>query len=249
MKLDVSGAPERVIVCHCDYCQRRTGTVSQVSAWFFEGQLGRHPDDFGVFKGPDNPGVEYRFCRSCGTTLYWRFTFLDELTPSPVYGIAVGCFVDPGFPAPDIEIHTGNRHDWFPSVPGADQFHALPPLERLVPAPGDPTAWRSEPRKSAQGGGYGELIESPMDDDVGFQFSTEIIEVSDGGLRLTCPREISAGVLDLWVTVSGIDQKFHLNGQVKWSAEQETGRHELGVEIINNPLTSIGLWQQTIHRQ
>lgn len=39
LSITVSGDPKRILSCHCDYCQRRTGNVNQVSCWFTESQV------------------------------------------------------------------------------------------------------------------------------------------------------------------------------------------------------------------
>ena len=133
LSITVSGDPERVLACHCDYCQRRTGNIMQVSCWFFEDQVISQTGDYEVYQGPDNNGVEYRFCPTCGSTVYWLFTFLKDLVDVPVFGIAVGCFAEPDFPIPDLEIWTDKKHHWLDKVDGADHYQEFPPPERLVP--------------------------------------------------------------------------------------------------------------------
>ena len=34
--IEVEGSPSHVISCHCDYCQKRTGSVFQVCGWYPE---------------------------------------------------------------------------------------------------------------------------------------------------------------------------------------------------------------------
>ena len=34
LTLTVEGDPLRILTCHCDYCQRRTGAPFQVSCWY-----------------------------------------------------------------------------------------------------------------------------------------------------------------------------------------------------------------------
>jgi len=62
----------------------------------------------------DGDAVIYHFCPTCGSTLYWIVE-----GENPILGMAVGNFVDPGFPAPVMEFHVEMRHHWVPPVPGA----------------------------------------------------------------------------------------------------------------------------------
>lgn len=127
VQITVDGEPLRVLVCHCDFCQKRTGSVFQVSAQFApervaaisgatKGYNGLEVDGVGPMTGTG--AIDYRFCETCGSTLYWNLMIDGE----PITGIAVGNFVDPGFPTPTIEAFTGLRHHWVMPVPDAAQF-------------------------------------------------------------------------------------------------------------------------------
>lgn len=62
VSITLRGEPERVIRCHCHYCQRRTGNVFQTSAWFFEDQIIARTGETRVFNASENnPGVDYTF--------------------------------------------------------------------------------------------------------------------------------------------------------------------------------------------
>ena len=122
MAITFSGEPQRVLCCHCDYCQRRTGTISQVSAWFEKAQVVAETGDYKIFNESENSlGVNYKFCTTCGSTVHWTFDFMPE-----VVGVAVGCFVDADFPKPDQEIQTLYRHRWLGPLEGAEQFEKFP---------------------------------------------------------------------------------------------------------------------------
>ena len=100
--------PERISLCQCYECQRRTGSVFSVQArlpiehvtvegesttWTFPDDS-RKPVDF---RSCDSGGATYHFCPECGSTLYW------EISNAPdVLGVAVGGFTDPTFPPPMI---------------------------------------------------------------------------------------------------------------------------------------------------
>lgn len=133
LSITLSGEPERVIACHCGYCQRRTGNVSQVSCWYFGDQIVSRAGQGQVYRGPENVGVEYTFCPRCGSTVYWRLAFFEVALNMPVYGIAVGCFVEADFPPPDLECWASMRHPWLGEIEGVDSYAEIPPPERMLP--------------------------------------------------------------------------------------------------------------------
>jgi hypothetical protein len=57
------------------------------------------------------------FCPTCDSTMHW----IREGGTS-LLGMAVGNFVDPGFPAPKMEIHIEMRHTWVRPAAGAKQL-------------------------------------------------------------------------------------------------------------------------------
>ena len=134
LSITVVGEPERVILCHCDYCQKRTGNVCQVSCWYFGHQIESRTGDPSIFnEGPNNQGLDYAFCPRCGSTVYWEFTAFRAFLDEPVFGIAVGCFFDRDFPEPDLEIWSSTRHPWIAPPDGVDSYDEFPPPERLMP--------------------------------------------------------------------------------------------------------------------
>jgi len=127
--IEVGQEPVSVVTCHCEFCQKRTGSAFQVGAVFsgdteiaITGETkvynGLETDGVGTAVGDD---VSYHFCPTCGSTIYWTFK------GRPVTVIAVGNFADPDFPAPTAELHTPFRHHWMRPVEGAAQFEAFRP--------------------------------------------------------------------------------------------------------------------------
>ena len=126
LSVETTDEPAIVIACHCTECQRRTGSVFGVGAYFPKAQV----KISGPSKSYTRPGAEGRkmrnsFCPECGTNLYWE----SELLPG-AYGIAVGAFLDPSFPAPARSVWEVNRHYWIhlgAEIPGHIQGRASPP--------------------------------------------------------------------------------------------------------------------------
>lgn len=132
VQVSVKGDPRRVLRCHCDFCQKRSGSLFQAAAAFGGDQVveitgdtteydGREIDGVGVqLPGGTELAVPNYFCSTCGTTVYWMAEGTDEIT------IGVGCFVDPSFSPATLELHTELRHRQVPPVAGARQFDTWP---------------------------------------------------------------------------------------------------------------------------
>jgi len=129
VQVSVEQEPVAVVTCHCDFCQKRTGSVFQVSAVFSDDDSIAITGETKVYNGLGTNGVgtangddvTYHFCPTCGSTVFWTF----EGRPTMV--IAVGNFADPDFPAPTAELHSPFRHHSLQPVEGAEQFEGFRP--------------------------------------------------------------------------------------------------------------------------
>jgi len=116
----VKNAPFRTGVCHCRFCQRRTGSAFGVGVYYKK-------DDFELLRGAlrsyeyrsDESGrwLRMEFCPKCGTTVTWTL----ELFPD-ARAIAGGSLDDPSWIR--IERHTWARskQHWVPIPPGIAKF-------------------------------------------------------------------------------------------------------------------------------
>ena len=102
------GEPSGVVACHCFECQRRTGSVLGVGAYFPQEQL-TVSGTTRQFVRPTEAGNQFtsHFCPTCGTSLYWT----SGKNPGLV-GVAVGAFADPAFPAPVRSVWEQAMHRW-----------------------------------------------------------------------------------------------------------------------------------------
>jgi hypothetical protein len=108
LRAEVSGHPDLVAACHCEQCQRRTGSAFGISAYFPKDQV-RTAGPSRVFSraGQEGRTIQAHFCPECGTTLYWEADFM----PGHI-GIAAGTFFDPDFPAPTVSAWERSKHPW-----------------------------------------------------------------------------------------------------------------------------------------
>jgi len=102
------GEPARIGACHCTQCQRRTGSVFGVAAYFSREQV-TLSGDRKVYARSSDAGrrIENYFCPECGTTVAWDL----ELFPGLV-AVAAGCFADPHLGAPQRAVWAKYKHDW-----------------------------------------------------------------------------------------------------------------------------------------
>lgn len=111
-----TGEPDSVVACHCLECQRRTGSVFGVGAYFPAEQVtvtGLTHE----YVRPTESGNQFftRFCPVCGTSTHWH----TSRSPGLV-GIAVGAFAEPSFLSPVRSVWEQSKHAWV-EVPGASQ--------------------------------------------------------------------------------------------------------------------------------
>jgi hypothetical protein len=108
LRLTCEGEPERVSICHCLECQKRTGSVFATQARFprecvtVQGEATRWSR-----RGESGGSAEFGFCPICGSTVYWE----PAAYPDLVY-VAVGAFADPAFPPPHVSVYEERQHPW-----------------------------------------------------------------------------------------------------------------------------------------
>lgn len=104
----LAGEPDFVVACHCLECQRRTGSVFGVGAYYSRASVTpTGPCRTYSRAGSSGRALHFHFCERCGSTVYWEL----ELRPQHI-GVAVGALGDPGFRAPIRSVWEKTRHPW-----------------------------------------------------------------------------------------------------------------------------------------
>src|SRR5678816_4703466 len=95
--------PERISLCQCYECQRRTGSVFSVQArlpiehvtiegpsttWTFPTEGGKPA----TFRSCDSMGATYHFCPACGSTVYWELSLIHISEPTRLLSISYAVF-------------------------------------------------------------------------------------------------------------------------------------------------------------
>jgi len=108
LRVEVSADPDAVVACHCGECQRRTGSVFFVGAYFKKERVHTEgPSKIYVRDGQEGRKLRNYFCPTCGTTVFWE----AELRPDYI-GVAVGAFHDNSFPRPTRSVWEESKHGW-----------------------------------------------------------------------------------------------------------------------------------------
>ena len=91
-RFNVNGKILRSGVCHCRYCQLRSGSAFGVSLWFDFKDFKTNIKKLKSYKFITENGNRFKtfFCKNCGTTLYWKIShFKNQIA------IAGGAFDPP----------------------------------------------------------------------------------------------------------------------------------------------------------
>lgn len=114
VELRTSGAPMRVTICHCRWCQRRTGTAFGTEVVFREDQVELNGSALSRHRHvSDQSGrwLEVRFCSVCGTNL----GFTLEAAPG-ISTVPAGAFDDPTWISQEsvqfCHVFTRSRRAW-----------------------------------------------------------------------------------------------------------------------------------------
>jgi hypothetical protein len=101
-------------MCHCLSCQQRTGSVFAAQARWERTRVqveGRATE--WVRTGDSGGKATFRFCPTCGATVYYEVDKLPGFIAVPV-----GAFADPTFPPPVFSVYEARKHAWV-AVPEA----------------------------------------------------------------------------------------------------------------------------------
>lgn len=108
IRYEVGKEPTDVIICHCKFCQRATGSAYMVETLFSKSDVvtsAGEPRVYEHISEGSGKRIHVNFCENCGTKIFLTF----ERFPS-IVGIYSGTFDDP---------------DWFTRTPDNTQYFYL----------------------------------------------------------------------------------------------------------------------------
>jgi hypothetical protein len=108
IRMIVGGDPHIVSMCHCQICQRRTGSTYSVHAYFSRSAVKVEGFPKSYSRSAESGRIiESHFCPDCGSTMFWGHPLHADRI-----GIPVGAFADPSFPPPEVSIFMPYKHPW-----------------------------------------------------------------------------------------------------------------------------------------
>jgi len=116
----VKGNPLKTGVCHCTFCQRRTGSAFSLVIVFGDGQVkmtGKTLTEYEHRSDESHRWIRLQFCNRCGTTV----AGLLEHAPGARV-ISGGTFDDPSWIEINTHIWTRSAQHWMDFPPGVDRF-------------------------------------------------------------------------------------------------------------------------------
>ncbi|MFK7853736.1 MAG: GFA family protein [Granulosicoccus sp.] len=110
----ISGEPKRVTICHCQWCQRRTGSAFGVEVVFEASQIHINEDLVSRYRHiSDETGrwIDQHYCSKCGSNIGLTL----EVVPD-IRSIAAGTFDDPSWLQAEkyhrSHVFTHSAQDW-----------------------------------------------------------------------------------------------------------------------------------------
>lgn len=126
LRIHALGEPVKVSLCHCVDCQRRTGSLFSVAAFWPRDSVAVDRGKAHEFRRDSASGFSVSFfhCRNCGSNLWWEPARMPQWI-----GVAVGAFADRDFPMPEQAVWAIEKHAWL-KLPDSIPSHPRNPPPR-----------------------------------------------------------------------------------------------------------------------
>ena len=114
VRFGATGDPLRVTICHCSWCQRRTGSAFGIEVVYREDQVAMTGDTVATYRHVSDESGRWlgdAFCSRCGSNL----GFTLEAAPG-IRTLPAGAFDDPSQFGPERQdfrhVYARSRRDW-----------------------------------------------------------------------------------------------------------------------------------------
>ena len=126
VRFRATGEPQRVTICHCRWCQRRTGTAFGTEIVFNGAEVEFSGDPAGRYRHvSDESGrwLDIEFCRRCGSNLGFTLEAVPDVRTLPA-----GAFDDPEWIRADRykfrHVYLRSRRAWSELSPLVEAYEA-----------------------------------------------------------------------------------------------------------------------------
>jgi hypothetical protein len=118
-------APVRMVQCHCDQCQKLSGTGHSSQAFFVDEDvvIQGEPSSY-VFTADSGNTKTYHFCPICGSRLHGKNSGRPGITIVPV-----GCFESNSWFEPQAVAYASCREAWGVTTEEVPNFKTMPSMK------------------------------------------------------------------------------------------------------------------------
>jgi hypothetical protein len=122
----ITSKPLRMAQCHCDYCQKSSGT-GHMSLAFFPKEHVIIKGDTSSFTTDADSGAEVtrHFCTDCGSRLFGTNNVVTN-----IIGVSIGCVDDDSWFKPGAIVYNKNKPKWDFMDESLPTFDAMPPTPK-----------------------------------------------------------------------------------------------------------------------
>ena len=123
LSLSVSGDPIRVSVCHCNACQKRTGSAFGVQARYPLSQVSFTGVSHHYQRvGDDGATITFEFCPHCGGNLWFTMDIMQDVVAIPLGNFADDTVHKSQLAVPSVVVYQDRCHDWV-KLQGIDEVY------------------------------------------------------------------------------------------------------------------------------
>ncbi|KAJ5613427.1 DUF636 domain protein [Penicillium lagena] len=126
IQFEIRGKPETTIVCHCDSCQKVSGSAFMVNCWFKTSNLKiiSGDDQLQEYENRETFSglvLKRSFCRVCGSNMFLQNQHLKDMG---FISITTGTIEKKEHLLPAIEFFSRNRRPWVSEIPTTEKNDA-----------------------------------------------------------------------------------------------------------------------------
>ncbi|PKG74731.1 aldehyde-activating protein [Shewanella sp. Choline-02u-19] len=123
LSLTVIGEPIRVSVCHCNACQKRTGSAFGVQARYQLSQVTFSGASHHYQRtGDEGAVITFQFCPHCGGNLWFTMDVMPEVVAIPLGNFADDAVSKAQLASPTMTVYQTRCHDWV-KLEGIDEVY------------------------------------------------------------------------------------------------------------------------------